>query len=179
MGFDGVHVNIEPVESGSTRFLDWLDYLKTRIGKDKILSIAASKPAYMDSVNISPLRSWDTDYFQAVARHADQLVIMNYDTGFRYPSWYSFYTRERVKTILGSLSQAGLGCKVLLGVATYDPAPAHIPAAENIASAVQGLRSALACPEVPRKNFEGIAVYGYWTTSDSEWKEFTQSWVKR
>jgi hypothetical protein len=179
LGFDGVHLNIEPLEAGNSRFLEWLAYLRTRIGPEKILSVAASRPAILDEFNVSPARSWDTGYFVAVARRVDQMAVMNYDTGLPYPSWYSFLTREELMRLLTGLAEAHVQCKVLFGVPTYDDAPAHRQKAENIGSAVLGIRSALASTGLPSGNFAGIALYSYWTTSDSEWNEFDREWLNK
>jgi hypothetical protein len=177
LGFDGIHLNVEPVNSGNQRFLEWLEYIKSRIGRGKILSVAASKPAFIDGFNISPLRSWDLDYLEAVIRKCDQMVLMNYDTGISMPFLYSWFVYDRVAALLRRIHAAQAQCRFLLGIPTYDDAPNHRAAAENIEASCRGLSAALRRKDVPKQNFEGVALYAYWTTSESEWRQYLQYWA--
>ena len=47
-GFDGIHVNIEPVDDGNVEFLSLLRALRTAVGPDRILSLSAIRPAADD-----------------------------------------------------------------------------------------------------------------------------------
>lgn len=179
LGLDGIHLNIEPVESGDPRLLAWLEYLKTRIGGTKILSVAGSKPSFFEGFNVSPLRSWDLDYYAQVAARCNQLVIMNYDTGIFHSLPYSLFVMEKTAAVLQRLKSERSSCRVMLGVPTYDDAPRHRQNVENIASAVQGLSAAFNRSELDVENFEGIALYAYWTTDQNEWKDFQDLWIHR
>jgi hypothetical protein len=176
LGFDGIHLNIEPMDSGNSRLPEWLDYLKTRL-EGKTLSIAANKPSFLEGFNVSPERSWDVNYFAQIGRKCDQLVIMSYDTGLSQPFLYSLFVQEKISAILKRFDHERLPCKILLGVPTYDEAPRHNVNAENIPSALKGLLSALSVRNMQRGSFEGIALYGYWTTSEEEWKQFANGWL--
>ncbi len=175
--FDGIHLNVEPVESGDSRLLGWLDYLKIKLGGKKILSVAASKPSFFEGFNISPLRAWDLDYYAQVAAKCDQLVIMNYDTGIFHPFLYSLFVMEKTGAILRRLDTDRISCRVLLGVPTYDDAPRHQQSAENIVSAVRGLSATLSGAGLRTGNFEGLALYAYWTTDENEWQAFQSLWL--
>lgn len=177
LGFDGIHLNVEPVDSGNRRFLEWLEYLKTRIGPGKILSLAANKPSLMDGLDPGALRSWDIPYFAEAGKYTDQIVVMNYDTGLSDPVLYSLFTRMKLGAILSDFSAKSLSCKILLGVPTYENAPRHETKSENVSSAVQGALAVLGSGEVPVDNFSGFAIYGYWTTSETEWKELSDQWL--
>lgn len=174
--FDGVHLNIEPLDSGNQRLPEWLEYLRSRID-GKILSIAASKPSFLEGLNFSPERSWDVNYFARVGKECDQMVIMNYDTGLWNSFLYSLFVREKISAILRRFAQERLPCKVLLGVPTYDAAPRHNVETENVAAALKGLIAALSLQDVPKDNFEGVALYAYWTTDEKEWRDFTDMWL--
>ncbi len=177
LGFDGIHLNVEPVDSGNRRFLEWLEYLKSRIGPAKKLSVAANKPSFIDGLNPGALRSWDGPYFVEVGSFCDQLVIMNYDTGIYDPVLYSLFTAEKLASILNGLAEKGLSCRVLLGVPTYEDSPRHESKAENVTSAVRGILTVLSHANIPPPNFAGVAIYGYWTTSEEEWKELAEMWL--
>ncbi|HET6266325.1 MAG TPA: glycosyl hydrolase family 18 protein, partial [Acidobacteriota bacterium] len=102
---DGIHLNIEPVESGDARFVEWLGAIKKRIGDRKVLSVAAAKPSIFEGLNVAPLRAWDLDYFVSVGRKCDQLVIMNYDTSFNSQLLYSLFTEDKLTRLLTRFSQ--------------------------------------------------------------------------
>ena len=177
LGFDGIHLNVEPVESGDRRLLKWLDYLKTRLGETKILSVAGSKPSFFEGFNVSPLRAWDLDYYAQVAARCNQLVIMNYDTGIVHSLLYSVFVMEKTGAVLQRLKSERISCRVMLGIPTYDDAPRHRQSAENIASAVQGVSAALNGSYPGFENFEGLALYAYWTTDQNEWQDFQDLWI--
>lgn len=172
---DGIHLNIEPVESGDARFVEWIAALKKRIGDHKVLSVAAPKPSIFEGFNVAPLRAWDLDYFVSVGRKCDQLVIMNYDTSFNSQLLYSLFTEDKLSKLLTRFSQEKLACKILIGIPTYDQAARHDVKAENIPGALQGVRAALS--HSPLQNFEGAAIYADWTTSDAEWQQFRDGWI--
>jgi len=172
---DGIHLNIEPVESGDARFVEWVGAIKKRIGDHKVLSVAAAKPSLFEGFNVAPLRAWDLDYFVSVGRHCDQLVIMNYDTSFNTQLQYSLFTEDKLSRLLARFAQEKLACKILIGIPTYDPAARHDVKAENIPGALQGMRAALS--HSPQQNFEGAAIYADWTTSDAEWQQFRDGWL--
>jgi hypothetical protein len=176
LGFNGIHLNIEPVDSGNRRFLEWLDYIKTRMGNNKILSVAANKPSFVDGLDPGALRSWDIKYYSEVGQYSDQVVIMNYDTGISDSVLYSLFTREKLTAILKEFDRDDLPSSVMLGIPTYENAARHDAKAENISSALQGVRSAME-NGAPARFFSGFAIYGYWTTSDAEWKELHDGWL--
>lgn len=179
LGLDGIHLNLEPVDSGNRRFLEWLEYLKSRIGKDKTLSVAVNKPSFIDGLDPGALRSWDIPYFVEVGSYCDQIVVMNYDTGISDPVLYSLFTREKLASILRGFSEKGLSCRVFLGIPTYEDAPRHESKAENVTSAVQGILAMLSNADIPATNFSGVAIYGYWTTSTEEWKDLGRIWLNK
>ena len=43
-GFDGIHVNVEPVDDGNVEFLALLRALRTAVGPDRMLSLSAIRP---------------------------------------------------------------------------------------------------------------------------------------
>ena len=177
LGFDGIHLNIEPVQSGDRRLVRWLEFLKQKLGASKMLSIAAAKPSLLEGFNFSPLRSWDNSYFQEVAAHADQIVLMAYDTSLSPSFFYSLFIYEKVSGLLETLHRHGMSAKILLGVPTYDRTAHHDPQAECIAAAAEGLFAALGRSDLPHQNFEGLALYAYWTTDEEEWSQFRSHWL--
>lgn len=173
---DGIHLNVEPVVSGDPRFVSWLHQIKQKLG-DGILSVAAVKPVFFEGLNFSPLHAWDLSYFEAVGKECGQLAIMNYDTGIPSPMVYGLYTRLKTASLLQRFEEDGVQCKVLIGIPTYDDTRMHRTAAENIPAAISGVLSALSSGRT--KNFEGAAIYAFWTTDDAEWKAFSETWLQK
>ena len=64
-GFDGVHVNIEPVDDGNDDFLALLRALRTAVGHDRILSLSAIRPAPL-ALPGAPNFVWSPDYYRRV-----------------------------------------------------------------------------------------------------------------
>ena len=89
-GFDGVHVNVEPVGDGNLDFLALLRAVRTAVGPDRILSLSATRPGPI-SLPIARNFFWTADYYDRVAAVADQVVVMAYDTGLPTPILYRRY----------------------------------------------------------------------------------------
>lgn len=170
----GVHVNIEPWPSGSPDFLLLLDELRIALPEGKIISIAAYPPPtrWQPSTDVH----WDEAYFREVARRADQLAPMMYDTSIRIPKCYtqlmSSWTRE-------VLNWSG-NTQVLLGVPTYDDAGVgwHDPRVENLKNALSGIHAGLKKFDSPRNNYAGVAVYCEWEMDQREWEQFKYEFEK-
>lgn len=165
--FAGVHLNVEPLTSGDTNFLHLLDQLRGAMPPGKILSIAAYPPPtrWQASEDVH----WDETYFREVARHADQLVVMMYDVGQRYPKTYVKLMADWTPEILAWSE----GKPVLLGVPTYDDPGVdyHRPDVENITNAILGIHRGLSRTPLPT-NYQGVAIYCDWETDEGEWQFF-------
>ena len=66
-GFDGVHLNVEPVDDGNVEFLALLRALRTAVGEHRLLSLAATRPAPL-GLPRAPNFAWSPDYYARVAR---------------------------------------------------------------------------------------------------------------
>jgi hypothetical protein len=71
------------------------------------------------------------------------------------------------------------GKSVLLGVPTYeDPGVEyHFSNVENITNALLGIHRGLSRQVLPT-NYQGVAIYCEWETSDSEWQYFQEHFLK-
>ena len=110
------------------------------------------------------------DYRDAAAR-VDQLAVMTYNTAlpwdWLYGSFVAFETRRIAEAVDGKAT-------VLIGVPTYEePSRTFHPDAENMESALRGVRLALAGLPPDRL---GVAIYARWTTDDVEWATYRRLW---
>jgi hypothetical protein len=176
-GFDGVHVNVEPVNNGNVEFLALLRALRTAVGPDRTLSVSAIRPGPV-AVSVAPNFFWTREYYARVAALADQVVVMSYDTAIptaplyrRYVSWVSSALTQKLSD--------GSTARVLVGVPTYDDTNlmhrAGVETLENgLLGVVAGLRGVGG-----GGTFEGVAVYAEWTTDEAEWQTFDRVWRGR
>jgi hypothetical protein len=177
-GFDGVHLNVEPVDDGNDEFLALLRALRTAVGPGHVLSIAAIRPAPM-GLPRAPNFVWSPGYYARVAATVDQVVIMAYDTALPTPSLYRRYVRWAARSVAGALDASGSEARVLMGIPTYEPYGfmhrARVETPENaLAGVVAGLRGLGA-----GGTFEGVALYAEWTTDAAEWAAYERYWRNR
>ena len=177
-GFDGVHLNVEPVDDDNVEFLALLRALRTAIGEHHVLSVAAVRPAPL-GLPRAPNFAWSPDYYGRVAGVVDQIVIMAYDTALPTPSLYRRYVRWAARSVAGALDASGSDARVLMGIPTYEPYGfmhrRGVETPENaLAGVVAGLRGLGA-----GGTFEGVALYAEWTTDESEWAVYERLWRNR
>ena len=177
-GFDGVHLNVEPVDDGNVELLALLRALRTAVGAGRLLSIAATRPAPL-GLPRAPNFAWSPEYYARVAALADQVVIMSYDTALPTPALYRRYVQWAAASVAGALDQSGSKARVLMGVPTYEPYGfmhrAGVETPENaLLGIVAGLRGLGA-----GGTFEGVALYAEWTTDEQEWAVYERYWRNR
>jgi hypothetical protein len=177
-GFDGVHLNVEPVDDGNDEYLALLRALRTAVGPGRVLSVAAIRPAPV-GLPRAPNFAWSPDYYARVAAIVDQIVIMAYDTALPTASLYRRYVRWAARSVAGALDASGSDARVLMGVPTYEPYGfmhrRGVETPENaLAGVVAGLRGLGA-----GGTFEGIALYAEWTTDEAEWAVYERRWRNR
>jgi hypothetical protein len=172
-GFDGVHVNVEPVPDGDVEFLALLRALRTAVGGG-ILSVSATRPGPF-GLPFAPNFLWSPGYYGRVAAETDQLVVMAYDTALPTPSLYRRYLAYAARSMTRHLERSG-HARVLIGIPTYDGTGLmHRADVENPENALAGLVAGLRGVG-GGGTFEGVAVYAEWTTDDAEWATYERLW---
>jgi hypothetical protein len=171
--FAGVHLNVEPLPSGDTNFLQLVKALRAALPPDKILSVAAYPPP----TRWHPFEDvhWNEAYFHEVANHVNQLVVMMYDAGQRNPKTYLKLMADWTPEVLAWSN----GKPVLLGIPTYeDPGVEyHYASVENITNALLGIHRGLSRQPLPA-NYQGVAIYCEWETGEGEWQFFREHFLK-
>lgn len=177
-GFDGVHLNVEPVDDGNVEFLALLRSLRTAVGPDRLLSISAIRPGPM-ALPFAPNFLWSPDYYERVAALSDQLVVMAYDTGLPSPGLYRRYVAYAAATVTAELAVKGTRTRVLMGVPTYDNTGLmHRRGVETPENALLGVVAGLR-GKGGGGTFEGVALYAEWTTDPAEWEVYERVWRGR
>jgi hypothetical protein len=174
-GFDGIHLNVEPVNDGNVEFLALLRALRTAVGPAHVFSVAAIRPAPF-GLRPAPNFAWSPDYYARVAGIVDQVVIMSYDTALPTAASYRRYLKWASSSVAGALDAEGAEARVLMGVPTYDSYGfmhrAGVETPENaLLGIVAGLRGLGA-----GGTFEGVALYAEWTTDERDWAVYERLW---
>jgi hypothetical protein len=176
-GFDGIHLNVEPVDDGNVDFLSLLRALRTAVGTG-ILSVSAIRPGPV-RLPVAPNFFWTPDYYVRVAHDTDQVVVMSYDTALPTAALYRRYAAYAASTLTARLRAADTRARVLVGVPTYDETGimhrAGVETPENaLVGVVAGLRGLGG-----GGTFEGVALYAEWTTDEKEWTAYERYWRGR
>jgi len=172
-GFDGIHVNVEPVPNGDDDFLALLRALRTAIGGG-ILSLSATRPGPI-APTFAPNFFWTADYYSRLADSADQVVVMAYDTALPTPSLYRRYVAYAAGFVNATLARASR-TRVLVGIPTYkETGLMHRKAVETPENALLGVVAGLR-GRTGGGTFEGVALYAEWTTDPEDWEVYERVW---
>jgi hypothetical protein len=139
MGFDGVHLDAEPVRSGDKDYLLLLEEVNSMIG-NRTLSVAGSYwlPPAVSRLPILEGIKWDSDYYRKVAERVDQIVTMTYDSVMPWGFLYRLWLREQVRGIGHSLASSDV--ELLFGISvSREHTLTHHPASENMRNGLAGV----------------------------------------
>jgi hypothetical protein len=174
-GFDGVHINVEPIADGNVDFLALLRAIRTAVGPDGIVSLSATRPGPI-SLPVARNFFWTTAYYERVAAVADQVVVMAYDTALPTPILYRRYVSYAAERVTSALVRSHARARVLVGIPSYEETGlmhrAGVETLENgLLGTVAGLRGVGG-----GGTFEGVALYAEWTTGPEEWAVYERVW---
>jgi hypothetical protein len=179
LGFDGIHINIEPLNDGDTNFINLLRSVRNEIGDKKYLSVAAMK---WKSFNLPHTWHskwfWSSGYYKEMGRLVDQMVVMVYDTAIPFKKLYILYVKSQTINVTNVV--AGLrnpSTEILIGLPAYDESRlTHRPEVENIENGLYGIIAGLMNKRSNKSSFGGIAIYSYWVMDNDEWKSYLRLW---
>ncbi|MFE2434928.1 hypothetical protein [Streptomyces sp. NPDC059409] len=181
-GYDGVHLDLEPLHSGDRNYLSLLDDVRavTR-ARDAQLSVAAHQidplPALHSVFGLftEHPKWWSQEYFGQVARRVDQIAVMSYDTAQPLEGTYGGYVAQQTSLALEVTPPT---THLLMGLPFYHESNFdHWGHAETVAAAVRGVRLGLSRTDADRELF-GVAPYIDFAATDTNWKEYRDGWVR-
>lgn len=171
-GFEGIHVDIEPIREDDTAFLLLLEELNLAL-PDAPISVAMDEwqpdqisqwvAAYFD---VSIESYWSTEQVESVLPFIDQLVVMTYDTGFKDPALYSWWVEQQTVALS---NRVGADVELFIGVPCYDEGAHFDPKAENLVSSLLGYDRGIQNLRTKTGAVAGLAIYPYWKMDESEW----------
>jgi len=175
-GFDGVQLDYEICQDGDANFLALLTETRKALPKGKLLSVAT--PMCL----LPPFRKfgWSEKYFSQVAANCDQMAVMCYDSGVYWPRLYVWLVRQQAIRVTQATAKGNPQCRVVLGIPTYEKGGlSHHPYAENIRMALKGVREGLNDPNAQLSAFDGVAIFGDYTTDANEWQIYRKLWLNQ
>lgn len=181
-GYDGVHLDLEPLHSGDRDYLSLLDDLRavTR-AEGAQLSVAAHQidplPALhtVFGVFTEHPKWWSQEFFGQVARRVDQIAVMSYDTAQPLEGTYGGYVAQQTSLALEVTPPT---THLLIGLPFYYESNFdHWGHAETVAAAVRGARLGLSRTDPGRELF-GVAPYIDFAATETNWKEYREGWLR-
>ena len=176
-GFAGVHFDFEPLSDQHPGYLDTLEAVRSGLGANFLISQATPRAGPF-GFSFGPLRDsfWSEEFYRATMERTDQTVVMAYDTGLDFTKGYVAFVKHQTARV-GQWACDEEDHQILIGLPSYEDVPIYSdPQVENLRTASLGVRAAL--EEEPLKEcFQGVAIYAYWVTDESEWQTFGESWI--
>ncbi|MBX7547545.1 hypothetical protein K1Y78_05795 [Streptomyces sp. tea 10] len=181
-GYDGVHVDLEPLHSGDRDYLSLLDGLRTLThARHALLSVAAHQidplPAFHSlwGTTTGHPKWWSQAYFGQVARRVDQIAVMSYDTMQPVQSLYGGYVAQQTSLALEVTPDT---TDLLMGLPFYhENRFGHRARAETVPAAVRGVRLGLSRTDADRVRF-GVALYVDFAATEADWRAYRENWVR-
>jgi hypothetical protein len=172
-GFDGIHLDLEPVADGDAGYLTLLAQLHAVA---PFLSVAAPQVEPLGWLPFPAFHPhwWSAGYLHLVAIRVDQVAIMAYDSGMPTGALYAGYLHRETELALRAVPP---DVPLLIGVPAYHSGDlGHFNSAETVPSAIRGVR--LAISPVPPDRPLGVALYADFTATAQDWAQYQADWVR-
>ncbi|MGW4053301.1 hypothetical protein ACWENA_20955 [Streptomyces sp. NPDC004779] len=181
-GFDGVHFDLEPLQSGDADYLTLLDDLRrTTTARKALLSVAAHQIDPLPGAHSALLlfgdngKWWSQEYFGEVARRVDQIAVMSYDTWMPLESLYGGYVAQQTALALEVTPES---TDLLMGLPFFhEDDLGHHESAETVAAGVRGVRLGLGRTDPGRERF-GVALYVDFAEEPGDWAAYRAGWAR-
>ncbi|MFF5521403.1 glycoside hydrolase family 18 protein [Streptomyces coeruleorubidus] len=181
-GYEGIHLDLEPMPSGDRDYLTLLDALRRETrSRDAQLSVAAHQidplPALHTVFGLftDHPKWWSQEFFGQVARRVDQIAVMSYDTAQPLEGTYGGYVAQQTSL---ALEVTPPSTDLLMGLPFYwESNFDHWGHAETVPAAVRGVRLGLSRTDADRSRF-GVALYIDFAATEADWRAYKEDWVR-
>jgi len=176
--FDGIHFDIEPVWDGDTDFIVLLKEVRELLPEEEKISVALAEYIPGSFVwftdKIMDLENFNSEVnYKNVAKYADQVVVMVYDTGINNEWLYRWVVQEQTIRVTALLPDN----EVFIAIPSYDEEKAGFnPQVENMKNGMQGIVDGMNNFRSNEDSFAGAAIYSFWETDDEEWAQYKNIW---
>ncbi len=185
-GMDGAQLNAVAIANGSETYVQLLRDLRAAIGADAVFSVTVPPdriPADPDvpiGATGDPDLTWDLHYKQRVALlGVDEVVVMAHASGLHDPADYERWMAYQVESYAEILGELEHPPQIVIAVPTYEEAPEHDPAVENVTAALAGVRDGIEGAGEQRALIVGVGLLEYKTTDSLEWALYAEHWLGR
>ena len=181
---DGVQLNGRAVVDGSESFVQLLRDLRGTIGSDALLSVTVPPdripfdPDVPIGTTADPELTWDVNYKQRVGLLLiDEIVVMAHAGGLTNSDDYERWVAYQVESYASALAELDRPAEIVIALPTYDAAPDHDPAVEEIRVAIRGVKDGINRAGNDGDLVQGVGLYEYKTTDSLEWTYYRQDWL--
>jgi hypothetical protein len=180
IGFDGIHFDIEPVWDEDLGFIEVLKEVSVALPDDKKISVALAEFIPESFIwfteNIHEFKNYNSEVnYENVAKYADQIVVMVYDTGIDNDWLYRWIVSEQTIRVTNLLDDK----EVFIAIPAYeDLKDGFNPEVENVENGLTGIIKGLNNFRSEEDNFSGVAIYPFWEISEEEWGIYEKFWLK-
>jgi hypothetical protein len=178
-GFNGIHLDPEPIADGNPDLLTLLDELRPALGPQTTLSLSGRRINPFAAEIQWPLVgrwAWSAPYYREIAARTDQIAVMIYDSALPWDWLYRYWSRFQVIALSRALDPDS--AELFIGIPTSEEATrTHHPEAENIDSGLSGIIDGLNDAEALPEKVTGVAVYPAWETDAREWETYRRLWI--
>ncbi|MEK7673513.1 MAG: hypothetical protein AAB373_06540 [Patescibacteria group bacterium] len=180
VGFDGIHYDIEPVWDEDNGFIELLKETRENLTEGKKISVALAEfipqGVIWISGGIHNFENHNSELnYSNVAKYADQIVTMVYDTGINHDWLYLWLVKEQTIWVTNIVEDR----EVFIAIPSYDEVkPGFNPGVENIGEGLAGIIQGLNNIRSNEESFAGVAIYAYWEMDENEWETYEKMWVK-
>jgi len=180
IGFDGIHFDIEPIWDEDINFIQLLKEVDEILAKDVPISVAMAELIPGSFIwtmeNIFKFYNYNTEKnFLNVAKYAEQIVVMVYDTSINQEWIYKWLVKEQTIRTTALLDNT----EVYIAIPLYGEKTEHFnPEVENVKNGLKGITDGLNDIRSNVGNFRGVALYPYWKIEKDEWDIYYNLWIK-
>lgn len=188
-GFDGIHLDFEPVGDADPGYLALLDEVRPAVhAGGAVLSVSAEQVEpvaggrWAMEAAVGHGTWWSAAYLHQVAERVDQVAVMSYDTALWSASAYSGFVRDETVAALAAVPPH---VTLFMGAPAYRAAGTgllgHADSAETVGAAIRGVRLGLSAAGSPSAGSGGrafgIALYLDYTATPADWAAYRSDWL--
>lgn len=182
--FDGIMLDVKPLFNESDDFIRLIRSVRSAIGLDVPIAVAAQADLTPMNTDLLGLRSiapgtmWSANFKKRVMVSADEVVILMYQSYRRDTLDYINWIAHQIASYVSLLETS---TRVLASVPNYTGASdAHDPVIENISSALDGVNLGLSrLQEDLRDSLAGVAIFTDEELDQSLWNVYREKWLQR
>ncbi|MFT7184325.1 MAG: hypothetical protein ACI9QC_000664 [Oceanicoccus sp.] len=172
-GFDGIHLDIEPIRPDDTDFPLLVQEMNAALpGTPISVAMDEWQPDLITQMvanwyDVSIVSYWSSEQVVALMPYVDEFVVMTYDTGFHDPAFFSWWVEQQTIALSKLMDD---DTKLLIALPVYSEGSNFDPEAENIETGLVGYTRGLTNLRSNSDSIDGIALYPYWEMDEAEWQ---------